>query len=367
MLLAMEAQLIAPCWHLSLCSGDGFVFGKRRNRRRDALSWGLLAHQSTQEHSFPFNNQALAGIAQRRLGFRPSVCGVVGQRGFSKGETSTEARVAPATSAICSDPATAGRANILEHSKIGLQESRWECLGEASIEDSGQPQVYAGSSEPSCSAERIDLIQSEGRPSGQSTAFRESVANSTSFRRLSSAPQEADLKTDLSNIESTDSPSRERGNSGGQLSTSGTLASAPESSSNFSHERYSHESSPSRLGSSPTFTHLPSSRQADVSTAAEPRGMNDQHAGVSASNVEEPLAESRKLEVPNHLAIIMDGNSRWAKARGLPTAFGHERGVDSLLNLVKMCIRWGVVALTVYAFSTENWLRPKVGGPNTHK
>jgi hypothetical protein len=363
-LLAMEAQLIAPRWHLGLCSGDGFVFRKQRNRRRDALSWGHLPHQSTQEHNFPFNIQVLAGITQRPPSFRTSVWGVVGQRGFSGGETSTEARAA---SAICSDSATAGRANILEDSKIGLQESRWEGLSEALKEDSGQPQVYAGNSEPSCSDERIDLIQSEGKPSGKCTAFRESVANSPSFRRLSSAPQEADLEMDLSNIKSTDRPSGETDNFGGQPSTSSTLASAPKSSSNsISDERYSHESSPSRLGSSPPFTHLPSSRQADASTAAEPRGIDDQDAGVSASNgfSEEPLAQSRKLEVPNHLAIIMDGNSRWAKARGLPTAFGHERGVESLLNLVKMCIRWGVVALTVYAFSTENWLRPKVSGLN---
>ena len=58
-----------------------------------------------------------------------------------------------------------------------------------------------------------------------------------------------------------------------------------------------------------------------------------------------------------HIAIIMDGNRRWAKDRNLPSAMGHKKGVDSLKNVLKACHKFGVKYLTVYAFSTENWNR----------
>ncbi|GMH45464.1 hypothetical protein BSKO_13421 [Bryopsis sp. KO-2023] len=63
--------------------------------------------------------------------------------------------------------------------------------------------------------------------------------------------------------------------------------------------------------------------------------------------------------IPKHVAIIMDGNGRWAKERGKPTAFGHERGVAALRRTVVCCRRCGVKGLTVFAFSTENWRRGK--------
>ncbi len=63
--------------------------------------------------------------------------------------------------------------------------------------------------------------------------------------------------------------------------------------------------------------------------------------------------------VPNHIAIIMDGNGRWAMKKGLPRSFGHKAGVDALKDIVKVCSDLGVRILTVYAFSTENWKRPK--------
>lgn len=59
----------------------------------------------------------------------------------------------------------------------------------------------------------------------------------------------------------------------------------------------------------------------------------------------------------SHIAIIMDGNRRWAKEHNLPTAVGHKKGVDSLKTAVKSCHKFGVKYLTVYAFSTENWNR----------
>ena len=62
---------------------------------------------------------------------------------------------------------------------------------------------------------------------------------------------------------------------------------------------------------------------------------------------------------PRHVAIIMDGNGRWALKRGLPRVAGHKAGVDSLVSCVEACSAWGIEVLTVYAFSTENWGRPR--------
>lgn len=63
-------------------------------------------------------------------------------------------------------------------------------------------------------------------------------------------------------------------------------------------------------------------------------------------------------EIPRHIAIIMDGNGRWAKRRFLPRIMGHQRGVESLRATVKNCGELGVKYLTVFAFSSENWRRP---------
>ena len=65
------------------------------------------------------------------------------------------------------------------------------------------------------------------------------------------------------------------------------------------------------------------------------------------------------MTTPAHVAIIMDGNGRWAKARGLPRAAGHRAGVEALRQTVRAAIESGVGWLTVYAFSSENWSRPK--------
>jgi undecaprenyl diphosphate synthase len=64
--------------------------------------------------------------------------------------------------------------------------------------------------------------------------------------------------------------------------------------------------------------------------------------------------------VPRHVAIIMDGNGRWAKARGLPRAAGHQAGTENLRRVLRAAVRAGVPILTIYAFSTENWRRPEV-------
>lgn len=62
--------------------------------------------------------------------------------------------------------------------------------------------------------------------------------------------------------------------------------------------------------------------------------------------------------VPRHVAVIMDGNGRWARQRGKPRIFGHRAGADSLRAVLRACRDQGVEYLTVYAFSTENWVRP---------
>ncbi len=62
--------------------------------------------------------------------------------------------------------------------------------------------------------------------------------------------------------------------------------------------------------------------------------------------------------VPAHIAIIMDGNGRWAKSRGLPRTEGHRQGKENLRRILEACVEFGVEVLTIYAFSTENWTRP---------
>jgi len=69
------------------------------------------------------------------------------------------------------------------------------------------------------------------------------------------------------------------------------------------------------------------------------------------------LSENR---LPQHVAVIMDGNGRWAKNQGKPRIIGHQKGVDTLKDLLRCCKDWGIPALTAYAFSTENWGRPQV-------
>ena len=69
--------------------------------------------------------------------------------------------------------------------------------------------------------------------------------------------------------------------------------------------------------------------------------------------------QSLQKELPKHIAIIMDGNGRWAKQRNLPRKYGHREGAKTLRKIVEYCNKIGLQYLTVYAFSTENWKRPK--------
>ena len=70
--------------------------------------------------------------------------------------------------------------------------------------------------------------------------------------------------------------------------------------------------------------------------------------------------EINEENLPQHIAIIMDGNGRWAKKQGMLRAFGHENGAKSVKTTVETCARLGIKNLTLYAFSTENWNRPKL-------
>lgn len=65
------------------------------------------------------------------------------------------------------------------------------------------------------------------------------------------------------------------------------------------------------------------------------------------------------LTIPTHVAIIMDGNGRWAKKRGLPRQAGHRAGAENLRRIINACVEFGIKILTIYAFSTENWGRPE--------
>ena len=69
--------------------------------------------------------------------------------------------------------------------------------------------------------------------------------------------------------------------------------------------------------------------------------------------------DENNTNIPQHIAIIMDGNRRWAKAKKLPIADGHKHGADTLEKIAKYCNKIGIKYLTVYAFSTENWKRSK--------
>src|SRR5512137_2560450 len=64
--------------------------------------------------------------------------------------------------------------------------------------------------------------------------------------------------------------------------------------------------------------------------------------------------------VPHHVGIVMDGNGRWAQARGLPRVAGHRAGTENIRRVLRAATEFGIKALTIYAFSTENWARPQV-------
>jgi len=89
--------------------------------------------------------------------------------------------------------------------------------------------------------------------------------------------------------------------------------------------------------------------------------MHPNFAGIVKpdSREAELLAAIDLTRLPRHIAVIMDGNGRWAKAQGKPRIFGHNAGAESVKAIIDTCARLGIEAITLYAFSTENWKRPK--------
>ena len=87
----------------------------------------------------------------------------------------------------------------------------------------------------------------------------------------------------------------------------------------------------------------------------------DRITGMSSQKEADSRLQTALLEegdIPRHIAIIMDGNGRWAKERGLPRVQGHREGVESVRDIVEACAQLGVDYVTLYTFSTENWKRP---------
>ena len=107
---------------------------------------------------------------------------------------------------------------------------------------------------------------------------------------------------------------------------------------------------PSRLWApvGPTFDH-------SAETAAEP---NSECPKLETLDKENVMGAAPRSPPPRHVAIIMDGNGRWAKARGLPRAVGHRMGVEAVRRTVRAGIELGIQYVTLYAFSSENWSRP---------
>jgi undecaprenyl diphosphate synthase len=81
--------------------------------------------------------------------------------------------------------------------------------------------------------------------------------------------------------------------------------------------------------------------------------------GNNSSTLRDRIANTKKQPIPAHVAIIMDGNGRWAKKRALPRVAGHHEGMKVVRKMTKLANELGVQVLTLYAFSTENWKRPK--------
>ncbi|OUZ99081.1 Decaprenyl diphosphate synthase-like [Macleaya cordata] len=111
---------------------------------------------------------------------------------------------------------------------------------------------------------------------------------------------------------------------------------------------------------------LPKSR---VLSSATEVVVEELEGGVNGSRVSDARVPSeqwplpaglRREYIPNHVAVIMDGNVRWARQRGLPSSSGHEAGIRSLRELVELCCKWGIRVLTVFAFSSDNWTRPQM-------
>ena len=80
---------------------------------------------------------------------------------------------------------------------------------------------------------------------------------------------------------------------------------------------------------------------------------------MAKADIVQQVLEHYGESIPKHIGVIMDGNGRWAKNKGMPRVYGHKKGVDSVRNAVRFCRKVGVESLTLFAFSSENWKRPE--------
>ena len=87
--------------------------------------------------------------------------------------------------------------------------------------------------------------------------------------------------------------------------------------------------------------------------------MSDKINNANEENIEKVDEIINVNNLPEHIAIIMDGNGRWAKKRNLPRTMGHKAGVETIRRVIKEADRIGIKYITLYAFSTENWRRPQ--------
>src|ERR1700746_2230140 len=93
---------------------------------------------------------------------------------------------------------------------------------------------------------------------------------------------------------------------------------------------------------------------------AQSMSLEDVLASLTPGSAEEALARQVNFDrLPSHIAVIMDGNGRWAAQRHLPRVEGHRAGIDSVRDVVETSARLGIDVLTLYAFSIENWKRPR--------
>ncbi len=100
---------------------------------------------------------------------------------------------------------------------------------------------------------------------------------------------------------------------------------------------------------------IPQSKKARL---YQPTNKPQEHYKMTAQLLR-PITAEKLIKLPQHIAIIMDGNGRWATQRQLPRIAGHRQGAKTLKNILRYCKDLGIKTLTVYAFSTENWNRPK--------
>jgi ditrans,polycis-polyprenyl diphosphate synthase len=127
-----------------------------------------------------------------------------------------------------------------------------------------------------------------------------------------------------------------------------------------SHYHYFKNSQSHLFPSQPTIV-AKCDTMADVANNIPKVALGDEVEG--GTSLDEDLmmpAELRKELMPKHVAVIMDGNRRWAEMRGLPLSEGHKAGMQSLKRMVKMCLNWDIKVLTIFMFSTDNWTRSKV-------